>query len=205
MQSKGKKIQQGTIAKKQRREQSPSKSSKSSANSFEKTLDVLTSEAIKNSGGANVLQAQYYKEVASAVMNSSSPTLYFAKPSVSNKQTEEWQQSFLYVIKFLKKHGMTNTLEAMQLESPKIGKNLRGNKCKFVFDELIGTSDDLGDRPFRYRVDSFFEENGLELPPNPYAYNTNEEVPDVDIQTRGQTNAKYNIIKPILKEKKKIN
>lgn len=177
-----------------------SKSSRSSANSTEKTLDVLTSDAIKNSGGSNVLQAEYYKEVAFAVMNSNSPSLYFAKPTISKIQSKEWQQSYLFVIKYLKKYGMTNTLEAIQLENPKVAKTLRGNKCQFVFDELMGTSEDLGDRSFRYRVDSFFDEHGLQLPENPYAFSMSDDIPDGSIQKRQQVSGRANIVKPVLKE-----
>ena len=140
-------------------------------------LDVKTSEAIKSSGGSNVLQAKYYKEVASVAVNAmeetQNPLLYFAQPHIMMKNTEQWRQSMIFVIRFLKKYNMQTTLDCIRTEAPGLVKqfNLKqGTKNHIIFDELMGVSEDLGTLDFKYRVNTFFLENKIEIPENPYAF-----------------------------------
>ena len=147
------------------------------ANERMQRLDVKTSQAIKASGGSNVLQARYYREVANVAVHAMdethNPLMYFAQPHIMMKDNEQWRQSMIFVIRFLKKYGMQTTLDCIRTEAPGLVKqfNLKqGTKNHIIFDELMGVSEDLGDTDFRYKVDAFILENKIEIPENPYAF-----------------------------------
>ena len=152
------------------------KKSPESPNEKMQRLDVKTSEAIKSSGGSNLLQARYYKEVAAVAVNAmeetQNPLLYFAQPHIMMKDSEHWRQSMVFVIRFLKKYGMQTTLDCIRTEAPGLVKqfNLKAAKNQIVFDELMGIAEDLGETDFRYKVDAFFRDNKIKVPENPYAF-----------------------------------
>lgn len=151
-------------------------------------LDTKTSEAIKISGGSNLLQAKYYKGVAEVAVNAmeetKNPILYFVKPKIMIKESEEWRQTMLFVIRYLKKYNMQTTLDCIRTEAPGIVKKLnlkQAAKTHIIFDELMGTSEDMGETDFRYKVETFIRENNIQIPENPYTFNLDDDEEEEDI------------------------
>lgn len=80
-------------------------------------LDRMVSSVIEKKGGLNVLKSQFLVSVCENVVGSENPYLINIQPSIKiGDQSEIWQKCHKFVISFLRRYKMMDTLCAMNIE-----------------------------------------------------------------------------------------
>ena len=115
---------------------------------------------LNNLGLNNKIQSKYYLEIAKITIESNNPKYYFILPKINIKEDLKFEKSLLFILRFLNKYKMINTIETILCEYPKMIKFVNNNNNLdglIFFDELMGISEDFSKIDFNYKVNELYD------------------------------------------------
>ncbi|EAY03158.1 hypothetical protein TVAG_345320 [Trichomonas vaginalis G3] len=139
---------------------------------FQQQLNESSHEIFEKRGAANHLRAQFVKDISKIVINSSNPNLISIQPHVKPMDSAAWSRCLCFVVAYLRRYKMEQTLQAMKHECPILPKNTgfhRASDLEIFFGTIKKTAIVVADQSFDERVIEFKEkidsEKQLKRPP----------------------------------------
>lgn len=136
--------------------------------SFQQQLNESAREIFEKKGAGNNIRAHFVKDIAKIVINSDNANLLPLQPRVKSMDSAAWSRCLCFVVAYLRRYKMEQTLQAMKHECPILPKNTgfqRASDLEIFFGTIKKTAIVVADQSFDERVIEFKEKYEAENPP----------------------------------------
>ena len=142
---------------------------------YQMQLNQAVLATFEQSGAANHLRAQFTKNLAKIAIDPENPNLIPLQPRIKSMDSVAWSRCLCFVVAYLRRYKMQQTLLAMKAECPILPKNTgfqHASDLEIFFNTLKKTAIVIADQTFDERVIDFrdkmdkeAEKAGLTPPP----------------------------------------